>query len=130
MVRIKLARVGKSKDTSFRVIVTDRTKDPFGNYLEVVGTYNPRTKPKHINLNKERILYWISKGAQPTDSLHNLFVNQGIIEGKSVKVNRTTKNAKPPAPPAEASAPAEARPEPVAAPAHESKPEPEAAQTA
>lgn len=99
MVRIKLARVGKNKQGSFRVIVTDRRRDTSGTNLGIVGTYNPRLNPKVVSLDKEKILSWIAKGAQVTDSLHNLFVSEGIISGKRMKVNRTVKNTKAPSVP-------------------------------
>jgi len=92
MVRIKLARVGKSKFGSFRVIVADSRRDTSGKCLEIVGAYSPRSNPKIVSLKKERILYWISKGAQVTDSLHNVLVMQGVIVGKRRKVNRTVKH--------------------------------------
>ncbi len=113
MVRIKLARVGKNKFGSFRIVVTDRRRDTSGKYLEVVGSYSPRSNPKIISLKKERILDWMSKGAQVTDSLHNLFVTQGVIAGTRKKVNRTVKNTKVP----DASAAPETTAAPASAPA-------------
>lgn len=80
MLTIKLSRVGKKKQPQYRVVVLEKARDPWGVYLENVGFYNPKAQPKVINLNAERIKYWISKGAQPSTTLHNLFVSQGIIE--------------------------------------------------
>lgn len=91
MLAIKLSRVGKKKQPSYRVLVLPKTKDPWGDYLENVGIYNPKAKPKMIQLNAERIKYWISKGAQPTPTVHNLLVSQGIIEGKKLPVSRISK---------------------------------------
>ena len=53
-----------------------------GNILELLGTYNPRSKA--LTLNEEQVKHWISKGAQPTDSIHNLLINKKVIEGKKV----------------------------------------------
>ncbi|MCD6471134.1 30S ribosomal protein S16, partial [bacterium] len=95
MLAIKFARRGKKHQPIFRLIVLEKTKDPFGDFLENLGYYNPRTK--EAKLKKERILYWISKGAQPTDSVHNFLINQGIIKGQKrnvVKKHREEKEEK------------------------------------
>lgn len=77
---------------SFRVIVVDKHKDPWGNFLEILGNYNPRSK--EANLNVERIKFWLAKGAEPSSSLHNLFVSKGVIEGKKVRVTTLSKKRK------------------------------------
>ncbi len=79
MLTIKLRRVGKKKQPVFRLIVTEKGRDPWGDNLEIVGWMNPRTKEKSLNV--ERIQYWISKGAQTTDTINNLLVSEKIIEG-------------------------------------------------
>ncbi len=89
MLKIRLARIGKKKQPTFRLIISEHTKDTYGNYLEKLGHYDPRKKA--IELDKERIAYWISKGAQMTDTVHNLLVQHGIIEGKKVGVTTLTK---------------------------------------
>ncbi|MBI4133632.1 30S ribosomal protein S16 [Candidatus Uhrbacteria bacterium] len=91
MLAIKLSRVGKKKQPSYRLLVLEKTKDPWGDYLENVGIYNPKTRPKVIQFNAERIKYWLSKGAQPTPTVHNLLISQGIIEGKKLSVTRISK---------------------------------------
>lgn len=91
MLSIKLSRVGKKKSPSYRMLVLEKSKDPWGDFLENVGTYNPKTQPKEINLNAERIKYWISVGAQPTDTVFNLLVSQGIIDGKKRKASKISK---------------------------------------
>lgn len=94
MLSIKLRRVGKKGEPSFRLIVADRKKDPWGDYIENVGFYNPRTAPKTIQLNAERIKFWIGRGAQPSGTIHNLLVDAKIITSKKVKVTRAKKGAK------------------------------------
>ena len=85
MLTIRLQRVGRKNDPSFRAIVTESTRGPkSGDYLEVVGSYNPRTHT--TALNAERIQFWLSKGAQASDTLHNLLVTHGVIEGKKINV--------------------------------------------
>ncbi len=86
---IRLSRVGKNKQPSYRLIVNEKTKDPWGTYLENLGNYNPRTKK--AELKKDRIKEWISKGAQTSDTVHNLLIEHGIIEGKKVNVSKLTK---------------------------------------
>ncbi len=77
MLTIKLTRVGKKKQPFYRLIVLEKHKDPWGNFLEIVGTYNPITKTASIK--SDRVLYWISKGCQTTDTVHNLLVSNKII---------------------------------------------------
>ncbi|MEK9131006.1 MAG: 30S ribosomal protein S16 [Patescibacteria group bacterium] len=79
MLTIKLRRVGKKKQPVFRLVVTEKGRDPWGDNLEIVGWMNPRTKEKSLEV--ERIKHWLSKGAQTTDTIHNLLVAEKIIEG-------------------------------------------------
>ncbi len=118
---IRLTRVGKKKDASFRVIVIDsKRKVQAGNYLEMVGSYDPRSNTS--DLKAERIKHWISMGAQPSDTVHNLLISKKIIEGKKINVLPKKVLAKP-EPVAEAAAPA------VETPAEEATPEAEAPAT-
>jgi small subunit ribosomal protein S16 len=87
MLSIRLTRVGKTKDPSYRLIVLDKRKDPWGDYLENLGTVNRRGKVKSYKLNADRIKYWISKGAQPTNPVWNMLVDQKIVEGKKKKAH-------------------------------------------
>ncbi len=89
MLAIKLSRKGKTKEPTFRLIVCEKTKDPWGTYLENVGFYNPRTK--ELKLEADRIKYWISKGAQPSDTIWNMLVTKGLVEGKKKKVTKISK---------------------------------------
>lgn len=91
MLIIRLARFGRKKQPSYRVIINEKSKDTRGDYLEQLGNYNPRTKPKTIQFNTERIQYWLSKGAQASDTVHNLLVAQGIIKGDKIRKGRTKK---------------------------------------
>jgi len=90
MLKIRLTRVGRKHDPSFRVIVTDsRRASRSGAYLENLGFYN--SCQKEVQLKVDRIKFWISKGAQVSGVVHNLFINEGIIKGKKVNVFRTKK---------------------------------------
>ena len=123
MLKIRLQRTGRTNDPSYRVVVTEHTNGPkSGRAVEKVGAYNPKSKER--TLDAERIKYWISKGAKASGTMHNMLISAGIISGK--KVNVLPKKT---VPKKEETAPAEAKPEPVAevapteAPAEESKAE-------
>lgn len=92
MLSIRLTRIGKKKQPSYRIIVVDKKKDPWGKYLENLGFYNPRTNPKTIDLKAERIKYWISKGAQASATVNNMLVDAGILTTK-VKASSQGKKA-------------------------------------
>jgi small subunit ribosomal protein S16 len=83
MLCLKLSRIGKRKQPVFRLIIVEKTKDPWGDYLELLGNYNPKTKV--ANFKKERIEFWLNKGAQMTPTVNNLLINQKIIAGKKAK---------------------------------------------
>lgn len=72
MLMIRLKRMGARKQPYYRVIVIEKERARDGRPLEVVGTYNPRTTPASIDLKKERIEYWVSKGAQMSDRVQKL----------------------------------------------------------
>jgi len=67
-----MRRVGSKKRPFFRIVVTEHSAPRDGAFLEVLGTYNPRTTPETLTLNRERIDYWVSKGAQQSDRVKNL----------------------------------------------------------
>jgi len=71
LLRIRLARTGAKKQSSYRVVVIDRERARDGRFVEIVGHYNPRRKPAEIVLKRERIDYWISKGAQPSETVQS-----------------------------------------------------------
>jgi small subunit ribosomal protein S16 len=72
MLSIRMRRTGSKKRPFFRVVVSEARSKKEGQYIEVLGFYNPRTKPAVVEINKERITYWISKGARPSDSVRTL----------------------------------------------------------
>ncbi|MFH1129288.1 MAG: 30S ribosomal protein S16 [Patescibacteria group bacterium] len=83
MLKIRLQKVGKKNSPSFRVVLVEHTFRPQGKFLELLGSYNKIQKQK--SLNKERILHWISKGAQCSDTMHNMLVDEKIIDKPKVK---------------------------------------------
>lgn len=73
MVRIRLRRVGSTHQPHYRVVVADQESPRDGRFIEIVGSYNPRTEPGSIELNEERVYHWLSVGAQPSESVEKLF---------------------------------------------------------
>ena len=85
MLKIRLQMTGRRNDRHFRIIVVEHTAGPkSGKYVEKVGYINPRTKKYEINL--DRVKYWMSVGAKPTDRVYNMLVDEGVIEGPKKNV--------------------------------------------
>ncbi|MEK9160797.1 MAG: 30S ribosomal protein S16 [Patescibacteria group bacterium] len=119
MLMIRFQRIGRKNDPSFRMVVLEKASGPkAGSNVEVVGTYNPKTK--QFAAEGERIQYWMSKGAQVSPSLMNLLIDKKVVEGKKVNVLPKKAPIKKDEPEA-ATAPAAA-----AAPAADAAPEAEA----
>lgn len=79
MLKIRLRRVGAKKQPSYRIVVADSRAPRDGRFIETIGFYNPRTSPETVRLEEERALYWLSQGAQPTESLQRLLEKQGTL---------------------------------------------------
>ena len=80
MVRLRLRRVGLRNQPSYRIIAADKEKSRDGRFLEIVGFYNPRTEPSTIELKEDRIFSWLSQGAQPSDSVAQIFKEMGLMD--------------------------------------------------
>jgi small subunit ribosomal protein S16 len=118
-VKIRLMRVGKKKQPTYRVVVSDARSPRDGRFLEIIGQYAPRQEPSLVTINNERALHWLNVGAQPTESAAKLLQISGVWDaykdanGKvaaskpKVKVKAKAVKEAPPAP-AAASAPAAA----------------------
>ena len=92
MIKIRLSRVGRRNDPAFRIVVQDSRRTTRGRYLEIVGFYNPKRKIGKIE--KERVLYWLSQGAQISDTVHNFLVREGIVKAKKIDVVHKKKEKK------------------------------------
>ena len=79
-VKIRLKRIGAKKTPFYRIVVADSRSPRDGRQIETVGTYNPLTKPAELKIDEELALQWLQKGAQPSDTVRNLFSDQGIME--------------------------------------------------
>lgn len=94
MLTIRLTRVGKRKQPLYRFIVSEKARDPWGKALEILGTYNALTEPSKLVLDAERIKYWMSKGAQCSDTVHNLLIDEKVITGEKRKMQSVSKRRK------------------------------------
>lgn len=93
MLKIRLQRVGKKHEPVFRVVVGKSQNGPkSGKFIEVLGSYDPRDKNANT-LNKEKVVAWIAKGAQVSDTVHNLLVSEKVIDKK--KINALPKKTAP-----------------------------------
>lgn len=72
MLRIRLTRIGAKKKPIYRLVVAERSRARDGRFIEIVGHYNPRTTPKTIRIDLERVRYWLSRGAQPSETAERL----------------------------------------------------------
>ncbi len=79
-VRLRLMRMGKKKQPSYRVVAADSRKARNGRFIEIVGTYNPRQEPSLIEIDNERALHWLRHGAQPSERVQKLLVISGAWE--------------------------------------------------
>ena len=131
MLTIRLARIGKKNKPLYRLVISEKHKDLYGDSLEILGSYNPYAK--ELKVNAERIKYWLSVGAGMSATVNNLLIEKKIIEGKRVKASkdRKDKKAATETKPAEAKpAKAEATPSPEeTAPSPAVKPKTEAPKT-
>jgi small subunit ribosomal protein S16 len=130
MLMIRFQRTGRTNDPAFRIAVLEKERAAkAGNIVELLGTYNPRSKA--LTLNESQVKHWISKGAQPTDSIKNLLIAKGVIEGKKVNVlPKKTPQKNEAAIAAEAAAAAAAAAEAKAAKEAAAAPAPEVAEEA
>ena len=80
MVRIRLRRVGAKKQPSYRVVVAHSESPRDGRFIETIGFYNPRTDPPTVEIKAERALYWLQRGAQPSDPVARMLRNLGIMD--------------------------------------------------
>lgn len=80
MVRIRLRRMGLKKQPTYRIVVCDKESPRDGSFIEIIGTYNPRTEPATVQVQEDRALYWMKVGAQPSESVQQLFKKTGTTE--------------------------------------------------
>ncbi len=80
MVRIRLRKVGQRRQINYRIIAADKESPRDGKFLEILGFYNPRTEPFTLKVKEDRVYDWMSKGAQPSESVMKLFQSVGLMD--------------------------------------------------
>lgn len=106
MLTIRLSRVGKKNKPLYRVIISEKHKDLYGDSLEILGSYDPHAK--ELKIDAEKTKYWISMGAGMSNTVNNLLIEKKIIEGKKVKASKGRRSEKTFAPTKVATTPAPA----------------------
>ena len=96
MLAIKLRKIGKKHQHTFRVIVAEKRSKMSGDCVEDLGFLNPHTNK--FSIKKERVDYWLKNGAQPTSSVHNVLVKAKIVEGPKIALQKKSKKAAEEAP--------------------------------
>ncbi len=91
MLTIRLSRIGKKNKPMYRLIISEKTKDPYGRALEILGSYNPYTKK--LQTKNDRIKYWLSQGVEMSPTVNNLLIEKEVIQAKKVKAS-SAKNKK------------------------------------
>lgn len=98
-VKLRLMRMGKTKQPTYRVVAADSHNARDGRFIEILGTYEPRQDPSRINVDNDKIVSWLQKGAQPTETVAKILKISGAWESfeasRPVKVVKPAKVAKP-----------------------------------
>ena len=81
MLKIRLKRIGKKKQPNYRFVVMEASKSRDSKTIEEIGFYNPMQKPSLVKINKDRAEYWLKNGAQPTDTVAQIFVKEKLLKG-------------------------------------------------
>jgi small subunit ribosomal protein S16 len=79
-VKLRLMRMGKKKQPTYRVVAADSRSPRDGRFIEILGYYEPRQEPSRIQINNDRAVKWLSEGAQPTETVHKLLVQSGAVD--------------------------------------------------
>lgn len=95
MLAIRLRRTGKRSHATFRLIVSEKTRSPQSRAVEFLGSYDPHTHPPTVNLKRERVEHWLKVGAKPSETVHNILVDAGLMPGPKLKVGRPKPKVEP-----------------------------------
>ncbi|HET9666430.1 MAG TPA: 30S ribosomal protein S16 [Desertimonas sp.] len=79
-VKLRLTRVGKTKQPEYRIVAADSRSPRDGRFIEILGHYNPRTDPSTLSVDNDKAVKWLSQGAQPTDRVRKLLEISGAFE--------------------------------------------------
>lgn len=89
MLTIRLSRTGKRNKPMYRLVISEKARDPQSRALEILGSYNPHTKD--LNIKEDRVRHWIEKGSGLSPSVNNLLIDKGVIEGEKVTASKSGK---------------------------------------
>lgn len=89
-VKLRLMRMGKTKQPTYRLVAADSRSPRDGRFIEVIGSYDPRHADRKVTLKAERVTQWLKNGAQPTDRVKRLLQGEGLIEAAPAKAARGT----------------------------------------
>lgn len=92
MLTIRLSRIGKKNKPMYRLIISEKARDTFGSFLEILGSYNPFSK--QLEVKEDRVKHWIGMGAQMSDTVNNLLVGKNIVKGEIIKKSTPAKPKK------------------------------------
>ena len=95
MVKIRLRRMGAKKQPTYRFVVCDSKSPRDGAFIEILGHYNPRTEPKTVVVDQDKVKQWLAKGAQPSDPVRRLFAELGLVERVPIAEKKTVVPAAP-----------------------------------
>ena len=82
MVRIRLRRIGRKKQTIYRIVVADSKSPRDGRFIEIVGQYSPRSGADAVNIKTDRITHWLNNGAQPSDTVRSILRRAGMLKAR------------------------------------------------
>lgn len=91
MLSIRLTRVGKKKAPVYRIVVQPKHRDPWSPAIEILGHYNTRKEPVELVIKGDRIKYWLNQGAEASDTVWNLLIDQKIVEGEKRSTTHISK---------------------------------------
>lgn len=86
MLVIRLARHGRKNHPTYRIVLQEKDWSPSSKVIEILGNMNPHTDPRTIVLKTDRVKYWLSQGAEPSATMRNLLIDQGLVKGDKVRV--------------------------------------------
>lgn len=123
MLILRLSRVGKKKQPTYRLVVQEKHRDPWGTSVEILGNYNPRTKA--LDIKEDRIKHWLNNGAQMSPTVNNLLIDKKVISGEKVRATTNDVKKEDVSAPEEKGAEKKKEEKPAEAPAEEEKPKEE-----
>jgi small subunit ribosomal protein S16 len=95
VVKLRLRRMGAKKRPSYRIVAAESKSPRDGRFIEAIGFYDPLTNPATITLKEDRVKHWLSVGAQPTETVRDIFVRHGLMEKPAPKNRAAGESAAP-----------------------------------